>query len=69
MAIIKQVVQPVSGDPWVSHKLDRYCFAAGSSVTAFGLVTVAAVAVFAGQPQTGLVWSRDSQAVAYCGRP
>lgn len=47
MAILKSLVEQPADKPWVAAKQDAYWFAAGMSITAFDILDVTAVAMFA----------------------
>ncbi len=47
MTILNSMIQNPADQPWVTAKQDSYWFAAGMSVTAFDILTITAVAMFA----------------------
>lgn len=63
MAILKSLIQSPPDQPWVTAKQDSYWFAAGLSLTAFDILQVTAVAMFAFR-DSGLIISLFADAVA-----
>lgn len=63
MEILKQIMKPPSGVPWVSPKMDCYWFAAGLTLEAFEIISVTAVAMIAFR-DSGLVVSFFADAIA-----